>query len=85
MLLGQARQDGDRRTDTNNLAEVKLWDVATGKECGGWKARSLSIEAVAVSPNGKVLATGGEDAMVRLWGLATGRELAVLKGHGGRG
>jgi WD40 repeat protein len=66
----------------NDPAQVKLWDVATGKERGGWKARSWSIEAVAVSPRGHLLATGGGDGMIRLWDVATGRELAVLKGHG---
>jgi WD40 repeat protein len=33
------------------------------------------------SPDGKWLASGGEDAMVKLWEVATGREVQVFKGH----
>jgi WD40 repeat protein len=28
-----------------------------------------------------VVASGGEDATIRLWLVATGREIATLKGH----
>ncbi|NTV62358.1 MAG: protein kinase [Oscillochloris sp.] len=33
------------------------------------------------SPDGEMLASGGNDQMVRLWRVADGEELAVLRGH----
>ena len=36
---------------------------------------------MAFSPDGKRLATGGWDRQVKLWDMATWREIATLKGH----
>jgi WD40 repeat protein len=41
------------------------------------------VNAVAVSPNGRTLASGDADNTVVLWDLATGRRLHTLHGHTG--
>ncbi len=38
---------------------------------------------VALSADGRLLASGGVDGTVRLWEAATGRPLATLQGHTG--
>jgi WD40 repeat protein len=37
--------------------------------------------SVALTPDGKVLATGSYDRTVKLWDVATGKEIATLRGH----
>src|SRR5207249_6272615 len=41
------------------------------------------VEALAFSPDGRMLATGSSAGMVRLWDAVTGKELHQLAGHQG--
>ena len=41
---------------------------------------ALPVRCVAVSRDGKLLATGSEDKTVKVWDVATGREVATLTG-----
>jgi dipeptidyl aminopeptidase/acylaminoacyl peptidase len=40
-----------------------------------------AVSAIAISPNGKLLASGGWDNTIRIWDLATGKEVQELRGH----
>ncbi len=72
--------------DTGRWAsgEARLLDVATGKERLTIRRHADAIAAVAFSPDGRVLVTGGGDAVVKLWDANTGEELQALLGHTSR-
>jgi WD40 repeat protein len=62
--------------------QIRLWDMATGKSIAIFSDDPLCC--VAFSPNGKTLATGtgGNDPPdVLIWDVASGKEIARLKGH----
>ena len=60
---------------------IRLWDVATGKVVHALRGHEESIRALAFSPDGKRLASGGWEKTntVRLWDVASGKELPALQ------
>jgi hypothetical protein len=42
-----------------------------------------SVRTIAVSPNGREIATAGDDGVIRLWDSSSFRQTRVLKGHAG--
>ena len=50
---------------------VSLWDIATETEIVSLVGHTSDIYSVVFSPNGKTLASGGSDRIVRLWNLST--------------
>ena len=43
-----------------------------------------AVQSVASSPDGRLIASAGEDQTVRTWDAATGQEARALRGHTGR-
>ncbi|MCI0459743.1 MAG: WD40 repeat domain-containing protein [Gemmataceae bacterium] len=62
---------------------VALFDGETGKKLASWQAHKGFINDLALSPNGKLLASSGSDGFVRLWDTLSHEELATLAGHEG--
>jgi WD40 repeat protein len=66
---------------TGNTTYIQVIDTATGKERFPHPGHDGPLHAVAVSPIGRVVASAGEDRVVKLWDLATQQVLRTLKAH----
>ena len=74
--------------------KIKLWEVASGREIqaltghtrsdlyGMLGTRSPSVSALAFAPDGRLLVSSGSDRTIKLWEVASGRELRALPGEG---
>jgi WD40 repeat protein len=71
--------EGNRRTF--GPGEVLLWDVVAGRLKSSLKGHDGLISSVAFAPNGKTLASGGQDTpagRLILWDVAAGKERARM-------
>jgi RNA polymerase sigma factor (sigma-70 family) len=63
---------------------IRVWDPATGKELAPVGNLPVgSAKCLALAPDGKLLATGGMDKVIRLWDVAARKEVRQLTGQEG--
>jgi WD40 repeat protein len=68
---------------TKDGVEVRLWDTETGLECGAVRTiAKAGVNAIAFSADGRTLATGGKDGVVRLWDVEEDPSWSTLRGPG---
>ncbi|MTJ14090.1 protein kinase [Anabaena sp. UHCC 0187] len=81
---GKMIVSGGNCEETNHSqchGNLKLWDVITGREIISLEGHSQSVNAVAITANGKILVSGSDDQTIKIWNLQTNQLIHTLKGH----
>jgi WD40 repeat protein len=61
---------------------IRLWDSATGELVRELQGHNDVIYSLIFSPDGRSVISGSWDATLRVWDIASGSELAAVKGQG---
>ncbi len=65
----------------HSVSDIRLWDVATGKQIGQLEGHGSSVSSLIFSPDGKKLTSSSTDQTIRIWDIANQKCLDVLRGH----
>src|SRR5262249_43662290 len=74
--------DGRMLATGMQSGEIKLWEIASGKERTVLRKHNHGVVSLAFSPDGQVLASGGRDKAVKLWDLVAGKNTATWSPDG---
>jgi len=61
--------------------DILIWESASVSPASKLAGHQHRVFAVAFSPDGKLIASGSQDATVKLWDIVTGKLLRTMKGH----
>jgi WD40 repeat protein/transcriptional regulator with XRE-family HTH domain len=76
--------DGHRIAAANQDG-ANVWDARTGKQLLTYNGHGegVRLSGIAFSPNGKWIASAGNDATIQIWNSETGEKIFTLVGHTG--
>ncbi|KAG2031145.1 quinon protein alcohol dehydrogenase-like superfamily [Suillus americanus] len=58
------------------------WNLESGKQIGeDWRDGESEVRSIALSPDGKTVASGSDDGAVRLWDIDTRKVITTWTGH----
>jgi WD40 repeat protein/serine/threonine protein kinase len=60
---------------------VHIWEVTTGRKLFTCKGPTKGVWSVAFAPDGTKLVAGGQDGILKVWGMTAGDEPLTLQGH----
>lgn len=69
--------------DTNRNRNLIAWNVETGEEAFRMAGHDAAINDLALSPDGRLLASAGNDGKVILWQTSDGQMIRTIGAHDG--
>ncbi|TFK60274.1 WD40 repeat-like protein [Pluteus cervinus] len=67
---------------TPGFRDLKMWGVLTGKQmCQPRSYSCVLIKCLSISPNGRFIASGSDDAIIRIWNANSNKQVGCLRGH----
>ena len=64
-----------------SIIGIWIYDAQTGEALELISGHTSVVNSVSFNSDGTILASGGQDRIVRLWDVSTGSELRTLTGH----
>ena len=58
-------------------ANIKIWDIRTGRSTTTYKQHQMPINCIDFSPDGLWVASGGADGALRIWEQTSEKDLFV--------
>ncbi|MBL68901.1 MAG: hypothetical protein CMO74_10715 [Verrucomicrobiales bacterium] len=62
---------------------VRQWNLSDGAQVAEWRAHDDTVHALALTRDGRRLATGGDDTVAKIWEVKTRKEWARFEAHHG--
>ena len=78
-LVGGGHDHARGPGGSRDVCDVLRWNLATGRRRRPLVGHEQEINFLAISPDGRLLASGADDHTARLWDLASRESLATFK------
>jgi WD40 repeat protein len=69
--------------EPGRFGEAQQWRIADATLLRTFNGHKDALYAAALSPDGRILATGSYDQKIKLWDAESGSEMRTLSGHNG--
>ncbi|HMA53291.1 MAG TPA: WD40 repeat domain-containing protein [Acidobacteriota bacterium] len=84
-IVAALTPDG-RRIISSNMGysqEANVWSARTGRHLRTLEGHRGEVRAIAVSPDGRRIVTGGLDGLIKIWDAESSKERGSLEAHRG--
>jgi WD40 repeat protein len=72
---------GGKRVASVSDDRAVIWNLDSGTPESVLRNHRSEVNCIAVSPDGRLLVSGGNDRVLRVWSLDQGRSTRILRGH----